>query len=190
MDGRAAAFFHIADCCRYCVTISAVVPREPFALSRKTGAMFDYYRFRYSIMRGWNPEFGYELMAPAGVLGSLLILSVSYLTTPDFGFLMWRSSVPLPGKLAFGIVLVMLVVTYIADDLKRIGLWIVLGTCLAALVATVLLTVGLSESYAQGFYYGMVNAPSPILIGSAFSVYLLVMLFLTLIRLRQSTKGE
>ena len=163
---------------------------QPFGFSRKAGAMFDYYRFRYSIMRGWNPEFGYELMAPAGILGALLILSVLYLTSPDFGFLMWRSSVPLPGRLAFGIVIVMLVVTYIADDLKRIGLWIVLGTCLAALIATVLLTVGLSESFTQGIYYGMANSTSPILIGSVFSVYSLVMLFLTINRLRQSTKGE
>ena len=152
--------------------------------------MFDYYRFRYKITRGWNPEFGYELMAPAGLLGALLILSVLYLTSPDFGFLMWRSSVSLPGQFAFGTVLVMLFVTYIADDLKLIGLWIVLGTCLAALIATVVLTVGLSESFAQGIYYGMANSTSPILIGSVFCAYSLVMLILTLLRLRQSTKGE
>ena len=46
--------------------------------------MFDYYRFRFSMFRRWNPEFGYELMAPAGFFGALLILFVLYLTSPDF----------------------------------------------------------------------------------------------------------
>jgi hypothetical protein len=66
----------------------------------------------------------------------------------------------------------------------------VVGTCIVALIATILLTAKLSESYAQGIYYGIANATSPILIGSAFSAYSLVMLILTLSRLRESTEGE
>ena len=146
--------------------------------------MFDYYRFRFSMLKGWNPKFGYELMAPAGVFGAVLILAVLYLTSPDFGFLMWRSNVPLPGKFAFGLVIALLIATYAADELKRPGLWAVACICGAALVATVPFTFKLAERYAQGNYDGMNQAPSPTLIGVAFGVYLLLMLALTVTRLR------
>jgi len=148
--------------------------------------MFDYYRFRFSMFKGWEPEFGYELMAPAGIFGVALILWIIYLTSPDFGFLMWRWSVPLPAMVAIGIVLYMLVVTYIADDMKRVELWVVLCSCVAALIAIVPLTLWLSGRYEQGFYEGMPQAPSSMLIGTAFATYLFIMLMLTVSRLRES----
>jgi len=152
--------------------------------------MFDYYRFRFSMFRGWNPEFGYELMAPAGIFGAALILFVLFLTSPDFGFLMWRSSVPLPAIFAFGLVVLMLVVTYLADDLKRIGLWLVLCICVLALLATAPLAFELHNRYAQGMYYEQAPAPSAVAIGSAFAAYLLIMLAMTIARVRQKPVAD
>ncbi len=150
--------------------------------------MFDYYRFRFSMFKGWHPEFGYELMAPAGMFGALLILFVLYLTSPDFGFLMWRSSVPLPGKIAFGVVLVLMIAAHAADDLKRAGLWLVAGVCTAGLVGTFVGTIALVNRRDSRLYYsGMEEPPPAYLIGAAFAVYLLLMLVLTVARLRDSS---
>jgi len=149
--------------------------------------MFDYYRFRFSMFKGWNPEFGYELMAPAGVFGVLLILFVLYLTSPDFGFLMWRSSVPVPGKIAFGVVLVLMVATYAADELQRAGLWLIAGLCVAGLVGALIGTISAVEQQGSRLYYsGVEEPPSAYVIGSAFAVYFLLMLGLTVVRLRDS----
>ena len=149
--------------------------------------MFDYYRFRFSMFKGWNPEFGYELMAPAGFFGSILILFILYLTSPDFGFLMWRSSLPTPGKIAFGVVLVLMIAAYAADDLKRAGLWMITGLCTAGLVGTLVGTIAAVEKQGSRLYYsGMEEPPSAYVIGFAFAVYLSLMLSLTVLRLRDS----
>ena len=149
--------------------------------------MFDYYRFRFSMFKGWNPEVGYELMAPAGVFGALLILFVLYLTSPDFGFLMWRSDVPVPGKIAFGVVLVLMVAAYAADDLKRAGLWLIAGLCAVGLVSTLIMTISAVKQQGSRLYYsGVEEPPSALVIGSAFAVYLLLMLGMTVARLRDS----
>lgn len=146
--------------------------------------MSDYYRFRFNMFKGWNPKFGYELFAPAAVFGVILLIVVLYLTSPNFGFLVWRSVVPIPGKVAFGFVDLLLTATYFADDMKRPGLWLVAIICSVALIATVPLTYSLSERYAQGFYEGMDAAPSAVLVGAAFALYSTVMLALTVDRLR------
>jgi hypothetical protein len=139
------------------------------------------------MFKGWNPEFGYELMAPAGVFGVLLILFVLYLTSPDFGFLMWRSSVPVPGKIAFGVVLVLMVATYAADELQRAGLWLIAGLCVAGLVGALIGTISAVEQQGSRLYYsGVEEPPSAYVIGSAFAVYFLLMLGLTVVRLRDS----
>jgi hypothetical protein len=148
--------------------------------------MFDYYKYRFGILKGWTPEFGYELMAPAAIFGAVLILSILYLTSPKFGFLMWASDVPLPAEFSFGLVLVLLIATYFADELKRPGLWLVVGICGAALIASIPLTFELSERYAQGIYDGMNEEPSAVLVGAAFAAYLLLMLGLTVSRLHRS----
>jgi hypothetical protein len=139
------------------------------------------------MFKGWTPEFGYELMAPAGFFGALLVLFVLYLTSPDFGFLMWRSSVPVPGKIAFGVVLILMVAAYAADDLKRAGLWLVAGICATGLVGTIIGTLSVVKQQGSRLYYsGMEEPPSAYVIGSAFAVYLLLMLVLTVVRLRDS----
>ena len=149
--------------------------------------MFDYYRFRFSMFKGWNPEFGYELMAPAGFFGALLILFVLYQTSPGFGFLMWRSSLPTPGKIAFGIVLVLMIAAYAADELKRAGLWLITGLCAAGLVGTLVGTIAAVKQQGSRLYYsGMEEPPSAYVIGAAFAVYLALMLVLTVLRLRDS----
>lgn len=152
--------------------------------------MFDYYRFRFSIYKGWHPELGYELMAPAGVFGALLILFVLYLTSPDFGFLMWRSSVPVPARFAFGVVIVLIFAAYAADELKRVGLWLIVGLCATGLIGTLIGVFQAVERQGSRLYYsGMAEPPSPYLIGSAFAVYFALMLTLTVLRLREPADG-
>ena len=152
--------------------------------------MFDYYRFRFSMFKGWNPEFGYELMAPAGLFGAALVLFVLYLTVPDFGFLMWKAAMPLPGKVAIGVVIVLLVAAYIADDLKRPGLWLIVGFCTAGLAATIAGTIGFVQRHGSRLYYAGIEEPvSVYLISAAYTAYLLVMLALTAARFREAN-GE
>jgi hypothetical protein len=147
--------------------------------------MFDYYRFRFSIFKGWRPEFGYELMAPAGIFGVVMIIFILYLTSPQFGLLMWRAPLPHAGKLAIGLVLVLLLATYAADELKRPGLWVVAGVCVIGLIATAAVTIDLARHHASRLYYsGMEEPTSAYLIGAPFAVYLLIMLGLTVTRLR------
>ena len=170
------------------VIISATYPIRPLAFTRLLDHMFDYYRFRFSMFKGWNPEFGYELMAPAGLFGAILILFILYLTSPDFGFLMWRSSLPTPGKIALAVVLVLIIAAYAADDLKRAGLWLITGLCAASLVGTLVGTIAAVNKQGSRLYYsGMEEPPSAYVIGFAFAVYLSLMLLLTMLRLRDST---
>lgn len=150
--------------------------------------MFDYYRFRFSIYRGWTPEFGYDLLAPTAIFGTVLILLLLYLTSPEFGFLMWKSTVPVPARIAFGVVLVLMMAAYAADELKRIGLWLFAALCVAGLAGTLFGTVAAVQKYGSRLHYpGMPEPPSPYTIGAAFAVYLSLMLFLVVLRLRDST---
>ena len=150
--------------------------------------MFDYYRFRFSMFKGWNPEFGYELMAPAAVFGSILILFVLFLTSPDFGFLMWKSDLPIAGEIAFGVVLVIIMAAYAADDLRRGGLWLVAGLCSAGLLGTLVGTISAAKQQGSRLLYsGIEQPPSVYTVGAAFAVYLALMLALAVSRLRDTS---
>lgn len=139
------------------------------------------------MFKGWNPEFGYELMAPAGIFGTILVLFVLYLTSPDFGFLMWKSDMPTPGIAAIGVVVLLMFAAYVADDLKRVGLWLIVGLCATGLVGTLVATIASIKQQGSRLYYpGMEEPPSTYAIGFAFAIYLSIMLFLTVLRLRVS----
>ena len=94
---------------------------------------------------------------------------------------------PTPGKIAFGVVVVLMIAAYAADDLKRAGLWLIAGLCAAGLVGTLVGTIATVKQQGSRLYYsGMEEPPSAYVIGTAFAAYLTLMLVLAVFRLRDS----
>ena len=152
--------------------------------------MFDYYRFRFSILRGWNPELGYELMVPIGLFGVVLILVLGYLTGLEFDIKIAQAPVTQPVGIAFGLVALLAFMAYLADDLKRPGLWLIIVTCVVGLGGVVAYTIHLSKAQAYSIYANQSGDHySPSAIGATFAAYLVIVIALTVSRLRGASNS-
>lgn len=146
--------------------------------------MFDYYRVRFKSLRSHGGELGYELAGPIAILGTAVFFLILYLTLDDFGWLMWKSAVPGPALCALATTVVLSLLAYIADELKRKGLMLLLCVAGLLLVAVVPASIWLRGHYADRAFYTQAEPPSAAAIGATFLVYLSVVCWLTWDRLR------
>ncbi len=98
-----------------------------------------------------------------------------------------RAQVPQPAGIAFVLVGLLVFATYAADDLKRIGLWIVVGIGIAGIIGAVFYTYYLLQRQKAGLYFSDAEPPrNAYITGAAFASYLLTIVSLTVSRLRGS----
>ena len=146
--------------------------------------MFNLYKVRYSELKGESPELGYELTAPITVSGVLLFFFVLGVTSPEFGFYMWRADITVPALCALAVVVVFSFLSFIATDLGRRGLVILMTASGAGLLAVIPAALMLQSYYLSNPDVYVGEPPSTVLIGGVFAVYFLFVFWITRSRLR------
>ena len=146
--------------------------------------MSNYYGFKTD---GGNTDDvpGYEMSGPVAVLGTVLVM-LTYLLSSSSGSPMGVPTPPVSSVTALGLAIVLYFLTHIADELGKTGLKLIIAVCIIALCAIYPFVDALIDG---GDVPGFSRAYDPEVarkVGAAFFVYLSVVLWLAVSRLRSS----
>jgi len=94
--------------------------------------MSDYYRFRFGMQKGWTPEFGNELAAPAGIFGVAHVVAVIFCCYYNYPYRI--STVPSPIVISIALATFLLFLAYVTDSHKRTGLLIFTFACVVVVL--------------------------------------------------------
>lgn len=145
----------------------------------------NFYGFKLDPGRESREVSGYELCGPIAIWGVVLVLVTLFLTSSNFGFYMWRSDAPVPALAALGLTVCLYVLAYIADDLRRLGLKLLLAACVIASACVVPLVAGLKSEAYPPVFDRTYDADIAYKVGAAILLYLGVVAWLIISRIKR-----
>ncbi len=142
------------------------------------------YGYRLDAGRDSQQVLGYELWPPITMWGLALIVITFSLTIGTFTFdSFYFDGVP-PTLVALGTVIVLGFLAYLAEDLKKLGLRLLLGVSLLAVLLVVPFVIGMKSEHYDSVFDQTYDADVAYTVGLAFFIYLGIVIWLTVSRLR------